>query len=63
VADHDRGQAGVDQLLIGLPDPPVTAVLDRLEAAVRAGRLSRSRVAEAFVHVQAAKGDRHWDAC
>jgi beta-N-acetylhexosaminidase len=56
-------EAGVDQLLIGLPDPPVTAVLDRLEAAVRAGRLSRTRVAEAFAHVQAAKGDRHWAAC
>jgi beta-N-acetylhexosaminidase len=56
-------EAGVDQLLIGLPDPPVTAVLDRLEAAVTAGRLSRTRVAEAFIHVQAAKGDDHWAAC
>jgi beta-N-acetylhexosaminidase len=56
-------EAGVDQLLMGLPNPPITAVLDRLEAAVRAGRLSRSRVAEAFIHVRAAKGDRHWAAC
>jgi beta-N-acetylhexosaminidase len=56
-------EAGVDQLLIGLPDPPVTQVLDRLEAAVKAGRLPRTRVAEAFIHVQTAKGDRHWASC
>jgi beta-N-acetylhexosaminidase len=56
-------EAGVDQLLIGLPDPPVAAVLDRLEAAVEAGRLPRGRVAEAFARVQVAKGERRWASC
>jgi beta-N-acetylhexosaminidase len=55
--------AGVDQLLIGLPDPPVKAVVDHLAAAVHAGRLERSRVREAFLRVQAAKGERRWASC
>ena len=55
--------AGVDQLLIGLPDPPVREVVDHLAAAVRAGRLERSRVREAFLRVQAAKGERRWAGC
>jgi beta-N-acetylhexosaminidase len=56
-------EAGVDQLLIGLPEPPVEAVLDRLEAAVEAGRLPGRRVAEAFTRVQVAKGERRWASC
>jgi hypothetical protein len=41
----------------------VTAVLDRLQLAVAAGRLSRARVREAFLHVQRFKPVDRWTAC
>jgi beta-N-acetylhexosaminidase len=57
-------RAGADWLLIGAPsNAEVRAVVQRLEAAVAAGRVGRERVRDAFLHVQRAKGDHHWDAC
>jgi beta-N-acetylhexosaminidase len=54
--------AGVDQLLLS-DHTRVTAVLDRLQQAVAAGRLSRARVREAFLRVQRFKQVDRWAAC
>jgi beta-N-acetylhexosaminidase len=54
--------AGVDQVLLS-DHTRVTAVLDRLQQAVAAGRLSRARVREAFLRVQRFKRVPRWAAC
>jgi beta-N-acetylhexosaminidase len=54
--------AGVDQVLLS-DHTRVTAVLDRLQQAVTAGRLSRARVREAFLRVQRFKRVPRWAAC
>jgi beta-N-acetylhexosaminidase len=54
--------AGVDQLLLS-DDTRVTAVLDRLQQAVAAGRLSQARVREAFLRVQRFKRVARWASC
>jgi beta-N-acetylhexosaminidase len=54
--------AGVDQLLLS-DHTRVTAVLDRLQQAVAAGRLSHARVREAFLHVQRFKRVDRWASC
>ena len=54
--------AGVDQLLLS-DHTRVTAVLDRLEQAVAAGRLSHARVREAFLRVQRFKRVDRWSSC
>jgi beta-N-acetylhexosaminidase len=54
--------AGIDQLLLS-DHTRVTAVLDRLQQAVAAGRLSRARVQEAFLRVQRFKRVDRWAAC
>jgi beta-N-acetylhexosaminidase len=54
--------AGVDQLLLS-DDTRVTAVLDRLQQAVATGRLSQSRVREAFLRVQRFKRVARWASC
>jgi len=54
--------AGVDQLLLS-DHTRVTAVLDRLQQAVAAGRLSRARIREAFLHVQGFKRVARWASC
>jgi beta-N-acetylhexosaminidase len=48
--------AGVDQLLLWNSYRRIPQVLDQLEEAVAAGRLSRARVKEAFLRVQRFKG-------
>jgi beta-N-acetylhexosaminidase len=54
--------AGVDQLILsGHAGAP--AVLAHLERAVAAGRLSKARVREAFLRVQAFKGVGRWAGC
>jgi beta-N-acetylhexosaminidase len=55
--------AGSDQVLVGADHQPVTAVIDRLERAVAAGRLSRPRVRQAFLRVERFKGQHRWDRC
>ncbi len=55
--------AGSDQVLIGAGYGSVTAVIDRLERAVAAGRLPRARVREAFLRVERFKGQHRWDGC
>jgi beta-N-acetylhexosaminidase len=54
--------AGVDQLLLS-DHTRVDAVLDRLAGSVAAGRLSRTRVREAFLHVERFKRVRRWASC
>jgi beta-N-acetylhexosaminidase len=54
--------AGVDQLLLS-DHTRVPTVLDRLQQAVVAGRLSRARVREAFLRVQRFKRVDRWAAC
>jgi beta-N-acetylhexosaminidase len=55
--------AGSDQVLVGADHGPVTAVIERLERAVAAGRLSGQRVREAFLNVERFKGQHRWDGC
>jgi len=55
--------AGSDQVLVGADHRAVTAVIDRLERAVAAGRLSRPRVRQAFLQVERFKGQHRWDPC
>jgi hypothetical protein len=50
-------------VLVGADHGPVSAVIERLERAVGAGRLSRQRVREAFLNVERFKGQHRWDAC
>jgi beta-N-acetylhexosaminidase len=54
--------AGVDQLLLS-GHTQVTAVLDRLEQSVAAGRISEARVREAFLRVQRFKRVARWSSC
>jgi len=54
--------AGVDQLLLA-GYTQVTAVLDRLEQAVEAGRVPEARVREAFLRVQRFKRVARWSSC
>jgi beta-N-acetylhexosaminidase len=54
--------AGVDQLLLS-GHTQVTAVLDRLEQAVEAGRVPEARVREAFLRVQRFKRVARWSSC
>jgi beta-N-acetylhexosaminidase len=54
--------AGVDQLLLS-GHTQVTAVLDRLERAVEAGRVPEARVREAFLRVQRFKRVARWSSC
>jgi beta-N-acetylhexosaminidase len=54
--------AGVDQLVLS-GHTRVPAVLDHLERAVAAGRISRARVREAFLRVMRFKQADRWAAC
>ena len=54
--------AGVDQLVLS-GHTRVPAVLDHLSRAVAAGRLSSTRVREAFLRVQRFKGVDRWAGC
>jgi beta-N-acetylhexosaminidase len=54
--------AGVDQLVLS-GHGRVPAVLDHLERAVAAGRISRARVREAFGRVMRFKRVDRWAAC
>jgi beta-N-acetylhexosaminidase len=54
--------AGVDQLILSGPGA-VPAILDHLERAVAAGRLSAGRVREAFLRVQRFKRVDRWAGC
>jgi len=54
--------AGVDQLTLS-GHSAVPAILDHLERAVAAGRLSRARVREAFLRVQRFKRVDRWAGC
>jgi beta-N-acetylhexosaminidase len=54
--------AGVDQLILSGPGA-VPAILDHLERAVAAGRLSSDRVREAFLAVQRFKRVDRWAGC
>jgi beta-N-acetylhexosaminidase len=54
--------AGVDQLVLS-GHGAVPAVLDHLERAVAAGRLSEARVGQAFLRVQRFKGVGRWAGC
>jgi beta-N-acetylhexosaminidase len=54
--------AGVDQLILS-GHTAVPAILDHLERAVAAGRLSEARVREAFLRVQRFKRVDRWAAC
>jgi beta-N-acetylhexosaminidase len=54
--------AGVDQLILA-GHAGVPAVLDHLERAVAAGRLSKARVRDAFLRVQRFKRVDGWSGC
>jgi beta-N-acetylhexosaminidase len=54
--------AGVDQLVLS-DHGRVPAVLDHLERAVAAGRVSRARVGDAFLRVQRFKRVDRWAGC
>jgi beta-N-acetylhexosaminidase len=54
--------AGVDQLILS-DHGRVPAVLDHLERAVAAGRVSRARVGDAFLRVQRFKRVDRWAGC
>ena len=54
--------AGIDQLTLS-GHAQVVAILDHLAEAVAAGRLSRARVREAFLHVQRFKRVGRWSDC
>ena len=54
--------AGVDQLVLS-GHGAVPAVLDHLERAVAAGRLSEARVRQAFLRVQRFKRVGRWAGC
>jgi beta-N-acetylhexosaminidase len=54
--------AGVDQLVLS-GHTAVPAVLDHLQRAVAAGRLSQDRVRQAFLRVQRFKRVDRWTAC
>ena len=54
--------AGIDQLTLS-GHTQVPAVLDHLAEAVTAGRLSRTRVREAFLRVQRFKRVARWSGC
>ena len=54
--------AGVDQLTLS-GHSAVPAILDHLERAVAAGRLSKARVREAFLRVQRFKRVERWAGC
>jgi beta-N-acetylhexosaminidase len=54
--------AGIDQLTLS-GHAQVAAILDHLAKAVAAGRLSRARVREAFLHVQRFKRVARWSDC
>jgi beta-N-acetylhexosaminidase len=54
--------AGVDQLILS-GHTAVPAILDHLQRAVAAGRLSQARVREAFLHVQRFKRVDGWATC
>jgi beta-N-acetylhexosaminidase len=62
VAAERAVKAGVDQLVLS-GHGAVPAVLAHLERAVAAGRLSKTRVREAFLRVQAFKGVDRWAGC
>jgi beta-N-acetylhexosaminidase len=62
VAAERAVAAGVDQLVLS-GHTQVPAVLDHLRRAVAAGRLSTSRVREAFLRVQRFKGVDRWAGC
>ena len=55
-------KAGIDQLVLS-GHGAVPAVLAHLERAVAAGRLSKARVREAFLRVQAFKRVDRWAGC
>ncbi len=56
-------EAGVDQVIVWRDYQQIPQVIDRLENAVRGGRLSLDRVREAFLHVQQFKRQHAWDNC
>jgi beta-N-acetylhexosaminidase len=56
-------EAGVDQVIVWREWQQIPRVLDRLEAAVAAGRLPAERVREAFLHVERFKRQHAWDGC
>jgi beta-N-acetylhexosaminidase len=62
VAAERAVAAGVDQLTLS-GHTAVPAVLDQLERAVAAGRLSKARVREAFLRVQRFKRVDRWAGC
>jgi beta-N-acetylhexosaminidase len=62
VAAERAVKAGVDQLVLS-GHGAVPAVLAHLERAVGAGRLSKARVREAFLRVQAFKRVDRWAGC
>ena len=62
VAAERAVAAGVDQLVLS-GHTQVPAVLDHLRRAVAAGRLSTTRVREAFLRVQRFKGVDRWAGC
>jgi beta-N-acetylhexosaminidase len=62
VAAERAVAAGVDQLILS-GHSAVPAILDHLEGAVAAGRLSRDRVREAFLAVQRFKRVDRWAGC
>ncbi|HEU4900773.1 MAG TPA: glycoside hydrolase family 3 N-terminal domain-containing protein, partial [Actinomycetota bacterium] len=62
VAAERAVKAGVDQLVVS-GHGAVPAVLAHLERAVAAGRLSKARVREAFLRVQAFKRVDRWAGC
>jgi beta-N-acetylhexosaminidase len=55
--------AGVDQVIVWREYTQIPQVLDRLERAVRSGRLAPDRVRAAFLHVQQFKQQHAWDNC
>jgi beta-N-acetylhexosaminidase len=56
-------RAGVDQVIVWRDWQQIPRVLERLRAAVAAGRLTQQRVREAFLHVERFKGQHTWDNC
>ena len=62
VAAERAVAAGVDQLVLS-GHTQVPAVLDHLRRAVAAGRLSTTRIREAFLRVQRFKGVDRWSGC
>ncbi|HEV2870283.1 MAG TPA: glycoside hydrolase family 3 N-terminal domain-containing protein, partial [Actinomycetota bacterium] len=62
VAAESALAAGVDQLVLS-DHGRVPAVLDHLERAVAAGRVSRARVGDAFLRVQRFKRVDRWAGC